>query len=314
MRRVILFVVVLLVTLLLPGCRSIRPVEKIGLLAPFEGLYRRTGYAALDAMRTALSVAPQDTVDRLPLALDIARNSERTAHKLLADKNVRAVIGPLSLEAASAVEEVLADSPILWLAPFAIDANGSFVPVDQTERWVKPWLSAVVALARQQGHNRLVVAGWPGRWSQLALEVDGANPPFIVLSDDPLAVEPTDVVLHVGEPATVARYLQTLRAHQPHVPLYLGPQGEDPVLREHSEIMGGVYWMAWVDDGYETWTTAHGVESPLRYLVYRATMTAIGAANGESPEADLRIQWYAYDETGHWRAVAAPGAAPAAQP
>lgn len=301
-------VVALLFALILPGCRPIRPVEKIGLLAPFEGLYRRTGYAALDAMRAALSASPRGRVDRLPLALDTSRDPVRTAQKLLADSSVRAVVGPLSLADAGAAQPVLAEAPPLWLAPFAIDANGSFAPVNQPDQWVQPWLGAIAQTARQQGYNRLVVAGWPALWSQLALASDPSHPSFIVLSDDPATVQPGDAVFHAGDAATVANYLHRLRAHQPNVPLYLGLQGEDPVLLEHSEIIHGVYWMTWLDDGYEAWTTQYGVESPLRYLVYRATTRAIQVANGESPTDSLRIQWYVYAENGEWRAVAAPGA------
>ena len=38
----------------LAGCTNVRPTIKIGVLAPFEGLHRRTGYAALDAVRAAM--------------------------------------------------------------------------------------------------------------------------------------------------------------------------------------------------------------------------------------------------------------------
>lgn len=296
-------VAVLLVSFSLPGCTPIRPVEKVGLLAPFEGLYRRTGYAALAAMRAALAAAPRARVDRLPLALDTSRDPVRTTQKLLADSSVRAVIGPLSLATAGSIQEVLAKSPVLWLAPFAIDANGSFAPVNQPERWVQPWLGAMAQAARQQGYSRLVVAGWPAVWSQPAFESAAG---FIVLSDDPAIVQPGDAVLHAGDAATVAGYLHALRARQPNVPLYLGFQGEDPVFKEHSQITDEVYWMVWLDDSYEAWTAEHGIESPLRYLVYRATITAIQVANGESPAGGLRIHWYAFDENGHWRAVREP--------
>ena len=106
-------VVLLLLALLLPACESIRPMEKVGLLAPFEGLYRRTGYAALDALRAALSTAPGDSTDRLPLALDTSRDPLRTTQKLLADHSVRAVIGPLSLADAGLAQAALAEAPLL---------------------------------------------------------------------------------------------------------------------------------------------------------------------------------------------------------
>ena len=41
----------LLFLILATGCTPVRPVVKIGLIAPFEGLYRDSGYGALAAMR-----------------------------------------------------------------------------------------------------------------------------------------------------------------------------------------------------------------------------------------------------------------------
>src|SRR5262245_10088378 len=64
-----IFLVVALVSLL-AGCSSIRPIVKIGLIAPFEGLYRQSGYVALDAMRQAMIDCTPPGVDVLPLALD----------------------------------------------------------------------------------------------------------------------------------------------------------------------------------------------------------------------------------------------------
>src|SRR3954463_1255363 len=57
---------VILITMLmvfLSGCASIRPIVKIGLIAPFEGLYRQSGYDALDAMRQAMAECTPAGVD-----------------------------------------------------------------------------------------------------------------------------------------------------------------------------------------------------------------------------------------------------------
>ena len=90
--------VLLLGVLLLAGCTSVRPTLKVGLLAPFEGLHRRSGYAALAAVRAAVADFPYAEAGVLPLALDDGgqpQGAQRAAQKLLADGRVAAVVGPL---------------------------------------------------------------------------------------------------------------------------------------------------------------------------------------------------------------------------
>ncbi len=75
---ILCFLLTLIATLFLAGCNggtytNTRPVVKIGLIAPFEGLYRESGYEALAAMRSAIADSPlpsQVRIDILPLALD----------------------------------------------------------------------------------------------------------------------------------------------------------------------------------------------------------------------------------------------------
>ncbi len=87
---------------------------KIGLIAPFEGLYRESGYEALAAMRSAIADSPlpsQVRIDILPLALDDSadpQRSGRAAAKMLADPAVAAVVGPLFPGSGSSAGEQLA--------------------------------------------------------------------------------------------------------------------------------------------------------------------------------------------------------------
>jgi hypothetical protein len=86
---------VLILLLLLAGCTHIRPVHKVALIAPFEGLYRERGYEALAALRAALSTCVPSGVAILPVALDDSGQSEkaaRAAQNLLADPSVMAII------------------------------------------------------------------------------------------------------------------------------------------------------------------------------------------------------------------------------
>jgi hypothetical protein len=79
----------LVLALLLAGCTDVRPVAKIGLIAPFEGLQRRTGYAALESMRQAIVETPASAIGVIPLALDDSADPlghSRAAEKLLATR------------------------------------------------------------------------------------------------------------------------------------------------------------------------------------------------------------------------------------
>ena len=96
-------------------------VVKIGLIAPFEGLYRRTGYAALAEMRKVLAAhVPASTAYRiLPVALDDGGDPEqarRAAQKLLVDPEVQVIVGPLFPHTIAAVREVMQQqTKVRWL-------------------------------------------------------------------------------------------------------------------------------------------------------------------------------------------------------
>ena len=112
-----------------------RPVTKIGLIAPFEGLHRDTGYRALAAMRAAIAEAPSQanltfgpTLDLLPLALDDSgepNGTQRATEKLLVDSTVAAVIGPFAPDSLAQMERGMPqERSVIWLAPFLINPQG----------------------------------------------------------------------------------------------------------------------------------------------------------------------------------------------
>ena len=82
MRRAFLALFSISALLAVSSCTSIRPVVKVGLIAPFEGLYRETGYAALDAVRRHVPQTPHSEANFLWLPLgdratDLAAACER---------------------------------------------------------------------------------------------------------------------------------------------------------------------------------------------------------------------------------------------
>jgi len=278
---------------------SIRPITKIGLIAPFEGIYRRAGYESLTAMRAALSdhaVLMQEAgIDILPLALDDSgdpQRAARTAQKLMSDPAVGAVIGPISLWTAHAAVDTLA-APTLQVSN--LHWERPYLAGQSEEIWLQSLFLAVNQASLQQGAKRLLIIagdaidkknGWPLPKDVQWGEIDGLPIHFVDTATDhtpdPITiiidqVEATDAILFLGSPADAATFVSALRQTHEAVPFWMGPQGGDPILYERASRVDKVYWATWIDEGYEEWVTTHQPATPSAYLVYKATERAIRA-------------------------------------
>lgn len=290
----------------LAGCTDVRPTTKIGLIAPFEGLYRRTGYEALAAVRAAIADANTVTtqpgaVGVLPLALDDSDDpaqARRALAKMLVSTDVGVIIGPLTPALAAAVTDLqdLTTAPVI--APFALpgaeqDAAG----------WATPLVQKVGALAAHHGAQTLVLAGWTPGWPDYTAPQWAAVAGMPVrLSDDPGAVTPGEAVLWLGAADSGAAYLTALRAQQPDAEFWLGPAGDDPVFIERAATRLRVYWVVWVDDDYNAWAATHSPSTPSAYLVYRAAQAALrkidDQGNAALPSPSWRVQAYTFGASG----------------
>ncbi len=306
-----LCLIALLAAFSLAGCTDVRPTIKIGLIAPFEGLYRRTGYEALAAMRAAIADAAiaetaSGPVGVLPLALDDGGNpaqAQRALEKLLVSSDVGAIVGPLSPRLAVAVGESPPSATPPRFAPFALPgATGSTAAPDDAA-WAVPLVQTVGTHVAAQGARALVLAGWTAgwpdntasRWSELV-----GLP--VRLSDDPAAVASGEAVMWLGAADTGAAYLADLRARQPDAEFWLGPAGGDPVFAERAATHKRVHWVVWTDDDYNAWAAAHAPSTPSAYLVYRATQAAlresVGQASAKLPPSTWRVQAYTMGAAG----------------
>lgn len=132
--------ILILILLLVTSCRfpgSTRPVVKVGLAAPFEGLYRSLGYDALYGVKLAIrecNAAGGVGGAMVELAaLDDHFNAARAAsvaRELAVDPDVMGVIGPLSSAMALAAREEYqrAGLAFITLAPadaLTTDSEGS---------------------------------------------------------------------------------------------------------------------------------------------------------------------------------------------
>ncbi|MFO7635047.1 MAG: ABC transporter substrate-binding protein, partial [Caldilinea sp.] len=211
-------VMVNLLALLLAACTDVRPIAKIGLIAPFEGLNRRTGYEALAAMRLAIADAPANGIAFIPLALDDSADpgrTRRTAQKLLTDPQVKAVVGPLSPSLAAASGEILEESGVAWFTPFAVAPAGGFTDPRDAEEWAAGLVAAVGAAAQKQGATALVLAGdahgWPA-WDEAAWSL-AAGLPTRFLRDGPAGIASLsgdDAIFWLGAADEAAAFLNML--------------------------------------------------------------------------------------------------------
>ena len=285
----------------LAGCTNVRPTIEIGVLAPFEGLHRRSGYAALDAVRAAIADFPYADAGILPLALDDgARPAQavRSAQKLLVDPRVKAVVGPLTPELGDAIAPISASSPISWFTPYDIGGQD----------WAEGLVRAAARLAQQRGARGLVLAGWTQGWPRLDAqqwtEIGGMP---VRVDDEPAGVRGDEAVFWMGSAEDGAAYLAQLRKQQPTAVFVLGPAGEDPVFAERVRASGAgfanAYWTTWTENGYTEWTTNHSSRSPNAYIVYRAALAALQAATAQgqsAPPATWFVESYRYDDQGVW--------------
>jgi branched-chain amino acid transport system substrate-binding protein len=240
-------------------------VVKIGLVAPFEGIYRQVGYEALAAMRVAIDESETGPFEIMPLALDsgIARSQARRAmQKLLIDPSVRAVIGPFSPEAADAVSDLLDPQGDNWFLPFLPS------PTEDREHALATLIATIADQADENGETSLVLAGWSAGWPDLSAAAwsEQVGRP-VRLSSDPREVTPTDTIIWLGGAVDGADYLIQLRSAGIDVPVWLAvasdmsifyPRVADGLGRlSTSPHLGPVYWTAWLDDGYERWAATH---------------------------------------------------------
>lgn len=171
-----------------PRPSSTPPVEKIGLIASFEGFYRETGYAALDGLRAAIDACtPADSFRThppqpgyVPLALDDSHGPQslpRTLAKLQIDPSVALILGPytaaehigsthISSAYIGSAHSVSTDaSPLLWL-PALVHENGQFADANNWESalayYIRATAQSLTSLEDVAAENaRMLVSGAP---------------------------------------------------------------------------------------------------------------------------------------------------------
>lgn len=261
----------------LSACASTRPVAKIGLLAPFEGVYRQEGYDALAAMRAALAEQEPAGIDVLPLALDSSRDVERAGQKVLADPSVAAVIGPFWASDGLAALQIFSGDR--WQHPYAPSGDAN---------WAKEVLDAAIAFAERERHT-LVLAGVPVGWTQ----TDGA---VAVAVDD---VQAGQAVLWLGDAAEGADFARSVWERLPDTPIGLYTAGVETFRQRVGEkTTGPLFVVGWIDDDYPAWAASHSPSTPAAYTVYRQTADVLKHLAGETVTTTWQPAIFMLDNAG----------------
>ena len=272
----------------LSACTVTRPVVKIGLLAPFEGLHRESGYEALSAMRAALAAHPLPYVEVLPLALDTSADpaqARRAAAKLLRDESVVAVVGPLQPRQVAAVADLIAAADVVWRLPTAPSS---------AERAQ----ALVAALLTRIDGKTILLAGQDTGWPRLSAdEWSAATGKTVTFGGDEQTGASVDGILWLGDAAAGAAFLTRLRSENRTVPFWTTSIGGDPVFASllpeqlDGAAFGPVYWGIALKGNvnateYREWAATHAPTAPTAYAVYLATQAALDqvAENGTRSE------------------------------
>lgn len=288
--------------LILASCTSVRPMTKIGLIAPFEGLYRESGYAALEAMRQAIAECTPAGMDVLPLALDDSGDptqAARAAQKMLVDPTVRAIVGPLLLDAIPAVSSILSTTEqVAWYVPPLASLQRDLTPAA-----LESWLAAQVDYITTQPDTntevaRVLLLGLPTGWQATTTSGLPTTPLTIQVDtlDDALAIlAEGDVILWLGRPDVGANWLTTLRAEKPGVQFWLADQAGMDILIAHTQDRKDFHWLIWRNSEYNPWLQldenaqyplAQPTEIPTnmtRYATYHATCVALQELGTQMP-------------------------------
>ncbi|MCB0045784.1 MAG: hypothetical protein KDD92_10160 [Caldilineaceae bacterium] len=297
-QSLIFFLYIIILPLLFSACASTPPITKIGLLAPFEGLYRESGYAALVATRAALADGNAPAAAILPLALDDgdrAETARRSGEKLLIDPQVAAVVGPLTPWAAAGAAVALADET-LWLTPFALTPETGFVDPRAGYGWADAWVAATAQAMQARGAVRLILAGRRAGWPAYSAEEWAAIAAMPVLvSDEPTAVAPGDAVLWLGDGGDGAAYLNALRVYAPQTPFWTGMHAATSVFIDRAESLESVYWTIWAPVDYNPAIAPGLPDASPAQLVYLATQAALNRITASSLPLDHGWQLQIFD-------------------
>jgi hypothetical protein len=215
-------------------------VVKIGVIAPFEGVGRRLGYAVLPEIKGELASANRQRpkapyrVALVALNDDLdAREAAEQARALVQDPDVLAVIGLWSDETSRSAAPILAEAgvPILLVVPHEGSSPG-LISICPTPDEVAAELLRSVA---ESGRGRVVISG-PDTALRRALSARESGLPVVPeASSSPCEGEGLDCrVVYSGDALGAANMLRRWRDSGWRGDLFGGPETARPWLPEQA--------------------------------------------------------------------------------
>lgn len=122
-RSITKWLILITVIILSPGCGSVEPVVKIGLVGPFEGRHRDVGYDVIYSARLAVrEINDSGGINGYRLALVALDDfgdpeiAQETAEALVLDPGVVVVIGHWLLETTESVDAIYDEAGLAFVA------------------------------------------------------------------------------------------------------------------------------------------------------------------------------------------------------
>jgi len=165
--RVILFIAISFIAFVTTACQplgSTPPVIKLGMIAPFEGLYRPVGYEALYAVK--LAIRERNAMGGVAgylvelVALDDGNDPQAAVwqvRKLAVDPQVMGFVGPFSTATAQAAYPLSRELGLPMITPAVLPASPDPASAFSLSAAPPRLAQAAVDFLRQRGAQRLVV-------------------------------------------------------------------------------------------------------------------------------------------------------------
>lgn len=197
------------------GCfGSTRPVVKIGLIAPFEELYRDDGYEVLNAVRLAVDQrnAAGGLAGRHVALVALNDNgrpdqAQRQAANMAVDGDVLGVVGPVKAGSASA-GQALSQRQMAWIALTELqpaELAGGFSLALSPETLARAAVDAL--LVRPNIESALLLSDWPDAQAATAGDKVRSLP---LMSAGEVVLKPGEGVAWLGDSEQGARLAAAL--------------------------------------------------------------------------------------------------------
>lgn len=324
-----------LTALLLASCAPLgtRPVVKIGLVAPFEGLYRPLGYDVLNAVKLAVRECNENGGAASYMVQIVALNDSNDpaqavlqTRKMDIDQDVMGVIGGLSSKTALATLEEYHEAGLAFITlasadavteccypeVFRLFATNSLLGREAARYAVRELGATRLAVLCSKGDLIIAFAEEADRLGTAVVKINALNEDWLTKAKE------ADLVFFGGGAVEGAELVRRVREAKLDVQLMGGSELGDPKLVQiGGEAAKGVLYITPATQMTDYETSVDQPHDPRAILAYDATWILLkaltqaierdGRPSREGVGAALADTWYtglsgaiAFDSCGDW--------------